>query len=283
MLFRSLDDMSTGIECLLADNPDHALYLAGQLDDMNQTRRHIEADMQRTALAALDAMGGMQDGQLATGICLYEPGWHQGVIGILASRVKDRLHRPVIAFADAGDGWLKGSARSIPGFHVRDALDAVATSEPGLLDRFGGHAMAAGLSLRVEDFPRFAAAFDREAARCLSPDELESVLLTDGELAPADISLATAELLHNSGPWGQHFPEPLFEGRFELVQQRLVGERHLKMVLRGGSELLDAIAFNVDLDRWPDTTRTEISLCYRLDVNSFRGQTSLQLVVEHLA
>lgn len=278
-----LDDMSTGIECLLAADENDAFSLAGELDAMNRERRQIEANMQRSALEAMESLNSPDETDVPTGICLYDPSWHQGVIGILAARVKERFHRPVVAFADADAGWIKGSARSIPGFHIRDALDAIATAQPDLLSRFGGHAMAAGLSLKLEDFERFSSAFAQEAARKLSTDDLQSVLLTDGELPLSDHTLQFAQLLMDLGPWGQQFPEPVFQGHFEIVQQRLVGEKHLKMVLRSSEELIDAIAFNVDTDIWPAPECERVNLCYKLSINSFRGRTSLQLMVEHLA
>jgi single-stranded-DNA-specific exonuclease len=278
-----LDDMSTGIECLLTTDTDAAFALAGQLDSMNRERRQIEAEMQRSAMSALESVGDLDRGALPTGICLYDPSWHQGVIGILAARVKERFHRPVIAFADGDQGWLKGSARSIPGFHIRDALDAIATRSPDMLSRFGGHAMAAGLSLKVEDLERFGTEFEAEAVRGTDPETLQAVLYTDGELHSTDLTLEFAELLRAVGPWGQQFPEPMFEGTFELVQQRLVGEKHLKMLLSMDSTVIDAIAFNVDTDVWPASDITRVYLCFKLNVNTFRGRTTLQLMVEHLA
>jgi len=215
---------------------------------------------------------------------LYRSGWHQGVIGILASRIKERLHRPTIAFADGDPGELKGSARSIPGIHIRDILDAVAARNPGLITRFGGHAMAAGLTLPQASYEDFSAAFVAEVARHAEDVELQAVIESDGELTPEDFDLELASLLRFAGPWGQHFPEPAFDGRFQLVSQRLVGDKHLKMVLApsGSSVMVDAIAFNVDLDRWPDDSAEQVELAYRLDVNEFRGSRTVQLVVEHL-
>lgn len=228
------------------------------------------------------AIAGPQEPPVA--MTLYQGGWHQGVIGILASRIKDRLHRPVIAFADGDPGQIKGSARSIPGIHIRDILDAVATRHPGLISKFGGHAMAAGMTLLRDDYERFSAAFTEEVARHTEDLELQAVIESDGELTEPDFSLELATALRYAGPWGQHFPEPVFDGRFDVVSQRLVGERHLKLVLcvAGGRQVLDAIAFNVDLDIWPDQGIEQIDVAYRLDVNEFRGQQSVQLVVEHL-
>lgn len=277
-----LDDMSLGIECLLCEDEPLARDMAVQLDALNQDRKAIEQGMQREALAQLR---DLPTEQLPFGLCLFEPDWHQGVIGILASRLKERYHRPAIAFADAGDGLLKGSARSIPGFHIRDALDAVAARHPGLISKFGGHAMAAGLSLPQANFGAFSAAFDAEVRRQLAEEDLAGRLLSDGQLGAEEFHLELARALRQAGPWGQHFPEPLFHGVFEVVQQRLVGERHLKMVLRTecGSRQLDAIAFNVDREQWPNPTVRWAELAYKLDVNEFRGQESVQLLMTHLA
>ncbi|MEH6550948.1 MAG: single-stranded-DNA-specific exonuclease RecJ [Pseudomonadales bacterium] len=279
-----LDDMSIGIQCLLADDPFIARQYAAQLDEFNRDRRVIESGMQREAEAVL-AQLDFDEAELPWGLCLYEDGWHQGVVGLLASRIKDKVHRPVIAFADGDNGELKGSARSIPGLHIRDALDAVATSHPGLITKFGGHAMAAGLSLRTEDFPAFSQAFDEEVRRNLDEADMHAELWVDGELEEADFNLPLAEDLRNAGPWGQLFPEPLFEGDFRLVQQRLVGEKHLKLVLavdKAGQQLVDAIAFNVDLERWPDNSCETVHVVYKLDINEWRGRQTLQLMVENL-
>lgn len=277
-----LDDMSLGIECLLCEDEVLARDMAVQLDQLNQDRKAIEQGMQREALAQLK---DLPVEQLPFGLCLFEPEWHQGVIGILASRLKERYHRPTIAFADAGDGLLKGSARSVPGFHIRDALDAVAARHPGLISKFGGHAMAAGLSLPVANFGAFAAAFDAEVRRQLSDEDLTGRLLSDGQLGAEEFHLELARALRHAGPWGQHFPEPLFHGMFQLVQQRLVGERHLKLVVKTecGSRTLDGIAFNIDREQWPNPTVRWVELAYKLDVNEYRGQESVQLLVSHLA
>lgn len=279
-----LTDMSMGIECLMVDDERLASQYAAELDQLNHERKSIEGDMQQQALAALKQLHLSKESELPWGLCIYKKDWHQGVIGILASRIKERFHRPTIAFAPSDGGEVKGSARSIPGFHIRDALDAVASRHPGLIVKFGGHAMAAGLSLRAEDFPRFEAAFDREARRLLSRDDLTGRLYSDGELSEAEIDLPVAHLLRNSGPWGQGFPEPLFDGEFELLDQRIVGEKHLKMSigLPSSRRVVDAIAFNVDLDKWPNRNASRVYLAYRLDVNEFRGVQNAQLMVEHL-
>ncbi|MEM8560674.1 MAG: single-stranded-DNA-specific exonuclease RecJ [Pseudomonadota bacterium] len=278
-----LDDISIGIECLLSEDLARAASLAKQLHQLNQDRRLIEHDMQAEALQALGEINLLSTDELPMAMTLYRGGWHQGVIGILASRIKDRIHRPTIAFADAEGGEIKGSARSIPGIHVRDILDAVAARNPGLITRFGGHAMAAGLTMARADYERFAQAFLEEVERHAQDVELSAVIESDGELAEQDFDLNLAKALRFAGPWGQHFPEPVFDGIFQLVNQRLVGEKHLKMALfpADGSTLLDAIAFNVDPHRWPDHSVERIKVAYRLDVNEFRGQQRLQLVVEH--
>ena len=277
-----LDDMALGIECLLCEDEALARDMAVQLDQLNQDRKAIEQGMQREALAQLKDLP-LED--MPFGLCLFEPDWHQGVIGILASRLKERYHRPTIAFADAGDGVLKGSARSVPGFHIRDALDAVAAKHPQLISKFGGHAMAAGLSLPEANFAAFAAAFDAEVRRQLCEDDLTGRLLSDGALSIEEFHLPLAKELRNAGPWGQHFPEPLFHGVFQLVQQRVVGERHLKVVLKSecGSVQLDGIAFGVDREIWPNPTVRWVELAYKLDVNEFRGQESVQLLIAHIS
>lgn len=276
-----LDDMALGIECLLCEDEALARDMAVQLDQLNQDRKAIEQGMQREALAQLKDLP-LED--MPFGLCLFEPDWHQGVIGILASRMKERYHRPTIAFADAGDGVLKGSARSVPGFHIRDALDAVAAKHPELISKFGGHAMAAGLSLPQANFAAFAAAFDAEVRRQLCEDDLTGRLLSDGTLSIEEFHLPLAKELRNAGPWGQHFPEPLFHGVFQLVQQRVVGERHLKVVLKSecGSVQLDGIAFGVDRELWPNPTVRWVELAYKLDVNEYRGQESVQLMIAHI-
>lgn len=277
-----MDDMSLGIECLLSEDLAHARDIAAELDSLNQDRKSVEQGMQREALAQL------KDLALASmpfGLCLFEPDWHQGVIGILASRMKERYHRPTIAFADAGDGLLKGSARSVPGFHIRDALDAVAAKHPQLITKFGGHAMAAGLSLPAEHFQAFAEAFDAQVREHLCEDDLTGRLLSDGCLAVEEFHLELARALRNAGPWGQHFPEPLFHGVFQLVEQRVVGERHLKVVLKSecGSVRLDGIAFGVDREVWPNPSARWVELAYKLDVNEYRGIESVQLMIAHIS
>jgi single-stranded-DNA-specific exonuclease len=274
-----LTDMSLGIECLLTENEAAAFEMAKQLDTLNRERRSIEAGMQEQALAALDQLH--LDGNLPHGLCLFDESWHQGVIGILASRIKDRVHRPVIAFAKASDTEIKGSARSVPGLHIRDALDAVAARHPGLLNKFGGHAMAAGLSLPRANFETFRAAFAEEVARHLSADDLTGKVLTDGELLAEDLTMELAQSLRAAGPWGQGFPEPLFDGHFEVLGSRVVGEKHLRLTLRQPQgRNIEAIAFNRAAPQPSVGTRVEAA--YRLDINSYQGNQTLQLVIEYL-
>ncbi len=279
-----LDDMSVGIECLLTDDISEARRLAAQLSELNEERREIEQRMQAEALAAVAQLHLEGRGVMAGGLCLFDESWHQGVVGLVASRVKERVHRPVIAFARAEDGTLRGSARSVTGVHIRDVLDAVAARDPGLLDRFGGHAMAAGVTLQHAQLERFATAFASEVDRWLDP-AAQGFIDTDGELAPEEITLVTALELRAAGPWGQAFPEPAFDGEFELLDCRVVGERHLKLRVRplASGEPFDAIAFGYIEDAQADLTRGRARLAYRLDVNEYLGTRRLQLVIEHLA
>ncbi|SEM33336.1 single-stranded-DNA-specific exonuclease [Pseudomonas sp. ok272] len=276
-----LDDMSLGIECLLTDDAGLAQEMAAQLDGMNQDRKSIEQGMQREALAQLK---DLPLDSMPFGLCLFDPQWHQGVIGILASRMKERYFRPTIAFADAGDGMLKGSGRSVQGFHIRDALSVVAAQHPELISKYGGHAMAAGLTLPEAHFAQFAEAFDAEVRRQLCEEDLTGRLLSDGTLAVEEFHLELARALRHAGPWGQHFPEPLFHGVFQLVEQRVVGERHLKVVLKSecGAVKLDGIAFGIDRDVWPNPTIKWVELAYKLDVNEFRGNETVQLMIAHI-
>jgi single-stranded-DNA-specific exonuclease len=279
-----LDDMSIGIRCLAEDDLTQARATAARLDQLNVERREIEARMQQVAIDAVRELSAARLGG-RQGVCLYEPGWHQGVVGLVASRIKDRLHRPVIAFAPAGEGELRGSARSVPGLHIRDVLDAIATREPGLIDRFGGHAMAAGLSLPAAHLDRFAACFDAEVVRCLAGRELDDAIDTDGELGETDFCLATARLLRGAGPWGQGFPEPCFDGDFEVDSARVVGTRHLKLSLRpcGTTARFDAMAFNYfDPEARQHLPDGRITAVYRLSINDYRGTERLQLILDHL-
>ncbi|MBH3234040.1 single-stranded-DNA-specific exonuclease RecJ [Serratia marcescens] len=278
-----LDDMSIGVALLLSDDIAQARMLANDLDALNQTRREIEQGMQVEALQLCDQLERTST-ELPYGLAMYHPEWHQGVVGILASRIKERFHRPVIAFAPAGDGILKGSGRSVPGLHMRDALERLDMLNPGLMMKFGGHAMAAGLSLEEAKFDEFRQRFGELVGEWLDPAMLEGVIWSDGELAMQELSLTTAELLREGGPWGQAFPEPTFDGKFRILQQRLVGEKHLKLMVEplGGGPLLDGIAFNVDTTLWPDSSVREVELAYKLDVNEFRGNRNVQLLIQHL-
>src|SRR5437879_2418656 len=266
-----LSDMSLGIECLTTDDRGRALEIARQLDDLNRARRAIEADMQAQAD---ELMAELSVGE-SSSISLYDPSWHQGVVGILAGRVKDRHHRPTFAFAPAGAGEIRGSGRSIAGLHLRDALDLVAKREPGLLLRFGGHAAAAGLTLRAADFARFAEGFEAVARGLLSPAQLARAVETDGSLEPAYLDLGLAQLFDHQ-VWGQGFPQPLFCDEFEVLGQRVVGEKHLKLKLARGGRTVEAMRFNA-LDPLPSTVRA----AYRLSVTAFNGTQTLPLVIEH--
>lgn len=278
-----LDEMALGVETLLCDDIMHARRMASELDGLNAERRDLEADMQQEALKSLEALA-LDESDLPWGIALYQSDWHQGVIGILASRIKDKYHRPVIAFAEANEGEIKGSARSIKGLHMRDLLELINAKHPGMIIKFGGHAMAAGLSLRAGEFNRFAAAYDEAVRNLLAPEQLTGEIVSDGALLPHQLNMDIARELRNAGPWGQNFAEPLFDGFFRVVQQRIVGERHLKLVLETecGQTMVDAIAFNVDLKTWPDATIQYAHVAYKLDINEYRGNESLQLMVEQI-
>lgn len=280
-----LTDMSVGIRCLLAADPSDARALALELDALNAERRQIEARMQTEARAAVRCLEQDERRTRRAGVCLYDPGWHQGVVGLVASRLKDRLRRPVIAFAPADGQTLRGSARSIPGVHIRDVLDAIAAQAPTLISKFGGHAMAAGLTLESSTLPAFARAFDVECARVLGAGGSPDVIETDGALAAGDLALATAQALRDGGPWGPGFPEPRFDGMFRIESARRVGERHvkLKVATPEGRGQFDAIAFNY-LDDDPDSALPsgDARLVYRLESNEYLGERRLQFVIEHL-
>ncbi|EJK0524228.1 single-stranded-DNA-specific exonuclease RecJ [Salmonella enterica] len=278
-----LDDMSVGVALLLCDNLGEARILASELDALNQTRKEIEQGMQAEALILCEKLERSSE-TLPGGLAMYHPEWHQGVVGILASRIKERFHRPVIAFAPAGDGTLKGSGRSIQGLHMRDALERLDTLYPDLMIKFGGHAMAAGLSLEEHKFEQFQQRFGELVTEWLDPALLQGEVISDGPLSAAEMSMEVAQLLRDAGPWGQMFPEPLFDGRFRLLQQRLVGERHLKVMVEpvGGGPLLDGIAFNIDTTCWPDNGVREVELAYKLDINEFRGNRSLQIIIDDI-
>ena len=278
-----LDDMSVGIACLLADNRDEALRLARELDTFNRERRTIEKDMKAQAQDLLASMSLDLEG-LPWGLALFDTDWHQGVIGILAARIREQTHRPTIAFAPDDNGVdIKGSARSIPGLHIRDVLAVVDTRHPGMMKKYGGHAMAAGITLLRDDLDAFSQAFDTAVRDTLRAEDLDAAITTDGPLDSDELHLETAALLKRAGPWGQHFPEPLFDGNFRVVSQRIVGENHLKLVLQpeDGGDIIDGIAFNTGPEV-PDYTRTGARVVYKPDANTFRGRTNLQLLIDYL-
>jgi len=277
-----LEDMSLGIHCLLAESPIQAKQLAERLDELNCERRALEAQMQQEAF---DIVQNLKIGKkLPLGLCIYDETWHQGVVGLVASRIKEKFHRPVIAFALSDDGLLKGSARSIANLNIRDVLEKIAVRYPNLINKFGGHAMAAGLTLDPKDFGKFSEVFSETVTEEIGQNELCHKLYTDGPLNEDEFTFEVAEILRFGGPWGPGFPEPLFDGEFKLINQRLVGRRHLKMVLQapGNDQYLDAIAFNIDLNQWPNYDRATIRLAYRMDINEYRGRKKLQLVVEEI-
>jgi single-stranded-DNA-specific exonuclease len=280
-----LEDMSLGIECLLTASEAQARELAARLSQLNSDRRELEGRMQVEALAKVEALVAGLEGRMPAGLCLFDAGWHQGVIGLVASRIKDRAHRPVIAFAPGDAGWVKGSARSVPGVHVRDVLDAVATRNPGMLEKFGGHAMAAGMTLRESVLGDFERAFAEEVERRIDSHTLGGDLHSDGPLLPGEFNLDTALALRDGGPWGSGFPEPAFDGRFGVVETRIVGERHLKLRLKAASgEFADAIAFRYLDDASAPTPRPqqEVEFVYRPSINEYAGARRLQLVSEWL-
>lgn len=277
-----LDDMSVGIECLLSDDAGRAGELAALLSGLNEERKDIEARMQQEALRAVETLEP-GPGELPPVLCVHRMGWHSGVVGLVAARLKERYHRPAVAFAADDDGLLKGSARSVPGLHIRDALADVDARHPGLIERFGGHAMAAGLTLAPAGLPEFRQALVEAVAARLEPGALAGAILSDGELPEAAFCLAMAERLRDAAPWGQGFPEPLFDGVFDLLDTRLVGADHLKLRLRspGGQRILDGIAFR-QAERLGGARPPRLRLAYRLGVNDYAGLRSAQLVVEYL-
>lgn len=274
-----LDDMSIGIECLLAASSVSARERAQTLHQLNRERRDIEQSMQQDALVQLESLDLAAD-ELPFAMTFYDASWHQGVIGILASRIRERTHRPTVVFAPAGDGWLKGSGRSIPGIHLRDMLDQVATRHPGLLSKFGGHAMAAGLSLPEERLDAFTEALNEAVAAGLNHQPPQRVQDSDGALQADDLTLTVAEQVTHAGPWGQQFPEPLFDGAFTVRRHRIVGEKHLKLSLQIDDTEVEAIAFNVDVAQWSERPLQRLGALYRLGVNDYRGDRSPQLVID---
>lgn len=277
-----LDDMSQGIACLLEDETIQARMIAAELDALNKERREIETGMKAQAEAVLEQMA-LDEGDMPSALVVYREDFHQGVIGILAGRLKEKYLKPVIAFAHQDDIVIKGSARSIPGVHIRDVLDEVNTRYPGVIEKFGGHAMAAGLSLPVAKLPDFERAFVDIARTHMEKLDGNHALLSDGDLSSEELCLPFAHILRQAGPFGQGFESPLFDGEFALLDQRLVGQKHLKMVLKSdGANEVDAIAFNVDLKAWPNAMIKRVHIAYRLDINVFRGQETVQLIVEQI-
>lgn len=277
-----LDDMALGIECLLAEDLNQARRMAVELDALNRERREIQQSMQDEALSSLSDLD-LQDHAIPFGIVLYKADYHQGVIGILAGKIKEKFNRPTIAFAHQDDSNLKGSARSIPGLHIRDLLEEISTRYPGIIDKFGGHAMAAGLNIAVAQLPAFTQAFEQVASEILGSMDLTGQVVSDGPLKAHDLSIDFANYIKEAGPWGQHFPEPLFDGEFSLLEHKLLSGKHLKMIVKDqAGNLLDAIAFNVEEGVWPDHNISKVRLAYRLDINEFRGKTSLQLMIEEI-
>ncbi len=277
-----MDDMSLGIECLLCDDSIRVREIAQTLDQLNDERRSVEQDMQTQALSALNKLNLNMKGELPRGLCLYDESWHQGVIGILASRIKDRFHRPVIVFAPGQEHELKGSARSITGLHIRDLLALIDAQHPGLIMKFGGHAMAAGLTIARDALNNFINLFEESVAKQVTDAQLAHSLMSDGELQPDEFSLEIATLLRDGGPWGQEFPEPLFDDVFRVLEQRIVGEKHLKMRLAKDKKVLDAVAFFIDTKQWPNHRCQSIHAAYRLDVNEYKGRRNVQLIIEYL-
>lgn len=276
-----LTEMSLGVECLLTDDPDRAMSMAMELDALNRRRREIENEMKGQAETILRDLV-LDTLELPPALCLFDAGWHQGVIGILAARIREHYQRPVIAFAEAGDGMLTGSARSIEGLHIRDLIDATDKCRPGLIERFGGHAMAAGMSLRAEALDSFREVLVEETRDLLGDTPPVRELVSDGELSARDMDLDTAELLRDAGPWGKGFPDPLFDGWFQILERRVVGGRHLKLRLRPpDGESIDAIGFG--LGESTVSAGDRVHVAYRLAVNTYRGVRSPQLLVEHLA
>ncbi|MFA9489115.1 MULTISPECIES: single-stranded-DNA-specific exonuclease RecJ [unclassified Mannheimia] len=280
-----LENMSLGVELLICENMELARQLAFELDSLNQTRKEFEQEMKTEALAICAKLPLLAQSEQAHGIVLYQADWHQGVIGILASRIKDQFNRPVIVFAQESDEseYLKGSARSISGVHMRDLLEYIDMQHPELIERFGGHAMAAGLTIHQTQLDSFKKIFDQAINEVLAPEQLQGIIYTDGELAANEFTITSAEMLRSAGPWGQHFPEPSFEGEFSILQQKLLAGKHLKLMLQSESgQLLDAIWFNVDVRMFPDLSVKKAKMVYKLDINEFRDNKTLQLKVEYM-
>ena len=278
-----LEDMSLGIECLLEEDITRALALAQQLDRLNRERKQIQTEMQQEAETYLAEIAELKQGELPLGLCLYDVNWHQGIIGVLAGRIKEMVNRPVIIFAPDGEGFLKGSGRSLPDIHLKDTLDTLVVKHPDLISRFGGHAMAAGLTIREDDYPKFKELFDAEVRRLTADRMPGAEIITDGKLAPADINLELAGKIENAGPWGQGFPQPLFDDIFSVADARPVGVRHLKLklLLSGAENPVDAISFNTNMDAI-DKSADNMHFVYRLAINDYRGELTPQLIISHI-
>ena len=276
-------DMSLGIECLITDNFSHAVSLAIQLDRFNRERKSVQAEMQGEAETYLRDIAELEQGELPFGVCLYDAGWHQGIVGVLAGRIKEMINRPVIIFASAGEGLLKGSGRSISGIHLKDVLESLAAKHPHLMERFGGHAMAAGLTIKENNYAEFKAVFDEEVGHMSAGRIPGAEIVTDGNLAPGDIGLELAGEINNAGPWGQGFPEPLFDDVFTVADARTVGQRHLKLKLlpQGIQTPVDAISFNTDLDA-VDAGAENLRFVYQLAVDDYNNEPKTQLIIRHI-
>ena len=277
-----LTDMSLGIECLLTDDKENATEMAKKLNQLNIERRQIQDNMEEQAFTEFEKYLQDTSKKIPHGICIYNQNWHQGVVGILAAKIKEKFNRPVIVFAQECQGILKGSARSITELHIKDVFDEIARLYPELILTFGGHAMAAGLTIEESQFDRFSDVFNKVVNQYISSDSLEDQCLTDGELSGDDFSLPLALAIQNAGPWGQSFPEPIFVGQFKILDKRVVGESHLKLKLQSrNNNTLDAIAFNMTDDDWPSKLE-QITSTYRLGINSYRGHSQIQLFIEHI-
>ena len=277
-----LTDMSLGIECLLTDDKENATEMAKKLNQLNIERRQIQDNMEEQAFTEFEKYLQDTSKKIPHGICIYNQNWHQGVVGILAAKIKEKFNRPVIVFAQECQGILKGSARSITELHIKDVFDEIARLYPELILTFGGHAMAAGLTIEESQFDRFSDVFNKVVNQYISSDSLEDQCLTDGELSGDDFSLPLALAIQNAGPWGQSFPEPIFVGQFKILDKRVVGESHLKLKLQSrNNNTLDAIAFNMTDDDWPSKLEQIIST-YRLGINNYRGHSQVQLFIEHI-
>jgi len=277
-----LTDMSLGIECLLTDDKENATEMAKKLNQINIERRQIQDNMEEQAFTEFEKSFQDTSKKIPHGICIYNQNWHQGVVGIIAAKIKEKFNRPVVVFAQECQGILKGSARSITELHIKDVFDEIARLYPELILTFGGHAMAAGLTIEESQFDRFSDAFNKVVDRYISSDSLEDQCLTDGELSGDDFSLPLALAIQNSGPWGQSFPEPIFVGQFKILDKRVVGKSHLKLKLQSrNNNTLDAIAFNMTDDDWPAKLE-QITSTYRLGINNYRGHSKIQLFIEHI-